>query len=73
MREFLAARILGGDMYTEGEEYTPEQLDGIRILDDRFQLFFIRISTSNKRLLVMWGNSGLQFGHSSKDNSGSSE
>ncbi|KAI0738103.1 hypothetical protein C8Q80DRAFT_1222726 [Daedaleopsis nitida] len=44
--EHLAARILGGDsMYSEGEEFTQEQLDGIRILDDRlYKHQYLRIN-----------------------------
>ncbi|RPD71381.1 hypothetical protein L226DRAFT_468941, partial [Lentinus tigrinus ALCF2SS1-7] len=33
--EHLAARLIGGDMFTEPDEFTPEQLDGVQILDDK--------------------------------------
>ncbi|RPD55405.1 hypothetical protein L227DRAFT_566740 [Lentinus tigrinus ALCF2SS1-6] len=33
--EHLAARLIGGDMFTEPNEFTPEQLDGVQILDDK--------------------------------------
>ncbi|KAI0741837.1 hypothetical protein C8Q80DRAFT_1110314 [Daedaleopsis nitida] len=51
--EHLAARILGDEsMYSEGEEFTQEQLDGIRILDDRLykhQYFRINYTTYDLR------------------------
>ncbi|KAI0704524.1 hypothetical protein C8T65DRAFT_578127 [Cerioporus squamosus] len=33
--EHVAVRLLGGDTFTEPEDFSPEQLDGVQILDDK--------------------------------------
>ncbi|KAI0749293.1 hypothetical protein C8Q80DRAFT_1100762 [Daedaleopsis nitida] len=44
--EHLAAQMLGGDsLYAKGDEFTREQLNGIRILEDRiYQHKYVRIN-----------------------------
>ncbi|KAI0730517.1 hypothetical protein C8Q76DRAFT_613877 [Earliella scabrosa] len=43
--EHLAARIFGGNMFTEPDEFSEAQLDGIRVFEDRmFKHKYIRVN-----------------------------